>query len=172
MLPWFNEVNHPEFNPDKKFVAMCTGKMSGTYPWRDAVYKYLESLNNPKIVLSGNATGSTFKLSDEEYRAALASTKWYFTGGIYDLQIPPKAYEVSNYGAALVVNDMPMLEACGFVHGETCLVIHSLEEIPYLLQSDGWFLIAKAGQAMVHERHSIVTRAREIAGLIREGLGQ
>lgn len=169
-LPWFNEKNIETFNPEKQWTAMCSGKMSGTYPWRNACYEYLQRMNRPDIVLSGNPHGSTFKLSDEEYRAALASTRWYFTGGIYDLQIPPKGFEICNYGAALVINDMPMLRECGFIHGETCFVIQSLEEIPYLLQSDLWYLIAKQGQQMVHKRHSMAARAREIAQLIREGL--
>ncbi len=170
--PWFNEVNQNIFNPNKTWTAMCSGKMSGTYPWRNAVYEYLKGLNRPDIVLSGNPHGSTFKLSDEEYRNALASTKYYFSGGIYDLQIPPKYFEIANHGACLVTNDMPMLADCGFVHGETCLIIKSLDEIPYLLQSDLWYLIAKAGQKLVHERHSMTQRAKDIAKLIREMTGE
>lgn len=171
-LPWMNACNVAEYNPNKTLAGMCTGKMSGTYPFRDAAWKFLQKLGRPDVVLSGNPTGSTFSLSDEDYRKALANTRYYFSGGIYDLQIAPKFYEVANYGACLVSPPMPMMEASGFIPHETYLPIQSVEEIPAILANDVWWReIAPKGQAMVHERHSIEQRARDIANVYREMTG-
>jgi hypothetical protein len=171
-LPWMNSTNVPTYNSDKQYTAMCTGKMSGTYPFRDAAWKFLRKLNRPDIVLSGNPTGSTFSLSDEDYRRCLRTTKYYITGGIYDLQIPPKVFEVTNYGACLVCPPMPMMEACGFVPNHTYVPITYVEQIPEIIASDVWQKIGPAGQKMVHERHSLATRAKEISAIYREMTGK
>ena len=166
-LPWFNTNDIRRYEPDKPIAGMCTGKMSGTYPFRDAAWRYLQAMGRDDIVVSGNATGSTFSLSDEDYRKSLATTRYYFSGGIYGLQIPPKYYEVCNYGACLVSPDMPMMEASGFIPNETYLPIKSVEQIPEILERDDWKRIAPAGQRMVHERHGIRQRAEDIAQLYR-----
>jgi len=166
-LPWFNTRNIHVYEPKKPIAGMCTGKMSGTYPFRDAAWRYLQTLGRDDIVLSGNPTGSTFSLSDEDYRCSLATTKYYFSGGIYDIQIPPKYYEVCNYGACLVSPPMPMMEMSGFIPNETYLPIESVDQIPDILESDAWRKIAPAGQRMVHERHGIRQRAKDIAQIYR-----
>ena len=172
-LPWVNAVNIESYNAEKQYAGMCTGKMSGTYPFRDASWKFLSRLAETRddIVVSGNPTGSTFSLGDEDYRRCLGLSKYYFTGGIYDLQIPPKVYEVMNYGACLVCHDMPMMEASGLIPGETYLPIESVEEIPAILERDDWKEIAPKGQAMVHERHSLQARARDFVRVYREITG-
>jgi len=167
-LPWVNAVNIEAYNPEKQYAGMCTGKMSATYPFRDAAWKYLQKLDRPDVVLSGNPTGSTFSLSDEDYRRCLASTKYYFSGGIYGLQIPPKYYEVCNYGACLVSPPMPMMEASGFIPNKTYLPIESVEEIPEILERDDWRDIAPWAQKMVHKRHGIEARARDFVKVYRE----
>jgi len=170
-LPWFNAIDVGVYRPDKNVQAMCTGKMSGTYPFRDAAYKYLENWNRPGIILSGNPTGSTFRLSDEEYHEALARCKYYISGGIYDLQIPPKYYEVCNYGACLVSPEMPMMEASGFVDGETYIKVESVDDLPRLIGSDRWKEVAPKGQEMVRKRHSLHARAQDIVNLYRKMVG-
>ena len=165
-LPWFNTQNIPIYEQEKPIAGMCTGKMSGTYPFRDAAWRYMQAMNRPDVILSGNPTGSTFSLSDEDYRRSLATTRYYFSGGIYDIQIPPKYYEVCNYGACLVSPSMPMMEASGFVPHETYLPIESIHEIPEILERDDWKRIAPAGQRMVHERHNIRQRAEDIANAL------
>jgi hypothetical protein len=169
-LPWFNAQNIETYEADKPLAGMCTGKMSGTYPMRDACWRYLQKLNRSDIVLSGNPTGSTFTLIDEDYHRALATTRYYFSGGIYDLQIPPKYYEVCNYGACLVSPAMPMMEVSGFVAGQTYLPIQSVDEIPMILHSDDWRDIAPRGQQMVHQRHGLTQRARDIIQLYHQRL--
>ena len=171
-LPWVNAVNIETYNAEKQYAGMCTGKMSGTYPFRDATWHYLQKLDRRDVVLSGNPTGSTFSLSDEDYRKCLASTKYYFTGGIYDLQIPPKVYEVMNYGACLVCHDMPMMEASGLIPGETYLRIESVEQIPEVLEREDWREIAPRGQAMVHARHSVSARAKDFVKVYRDITGK
>jgi hypothetical protein len=170
-LPWFNEMNVETFVEEKSIAGMCTGWVSRAYPWRQATYRYLERLGRPDVVLSASTSVPVFKLSEEEYHDALARTRYYFSGGIYDLQIPPKYFEVCNYGACLVTNPMPMLEADGFVDGETCIVIRKLKHMRSLLDSDAWRAIARAGQEMVHRRHSMAQRAKEIADVCRDLMG-
>ena len=168
-LPWFNVAPVEMYNGDKDITAMCTGKMSGTYPFRDAAYHHLESLGRSDIILSGNATGSIFKLSDAEYQDALSRCRYYVSGGIYDLQIPPKYYEVCNYGACLISHWMPMMEASGFVDGETYIQAETVKDVECLIaDSDRWYDIGRAGRRMVQERHSIQRRAQDIATLYRK----
>lgn len=167
-LPWFNVSNEPIWLDEKDVAGMCSGKMGGTYPNRDAIYKYLETLGRSDILLSGNPHGSTFRLSDEQYQSALRRCRYYFSGGIYDIQIPPKYYEVLNYGACLVSHELPMMAEVGLVPNETYLRIRSVQEIPAILDSDRWRDIGKRGQRLAHERHNMTARAVQIAEIYRE----
>ena len=164
-LPWFNSINEPVSKVYRDISAMCTGKMGGTYPMRDRIYKYLESLKRNDIVLSGNPNGSTFRLDENSYRDSLRRCKYYITGGIYDIQIPPKYYEVCNFGCCLVSPELPMMKEAGFIDGETYIKINSVEEIPDIIASDKWQEIGRAGQKMVHKNHGIRARAKDIAKL-------
>lgn len=164
-LPWFNAENMRFWNPDKDVVAMCTGKIGGTYPWRDKIYKYLQQLGRSDVILSGNPHGSSFRLSDDEYRDALGRCRYYITGGIYDIQIPPKYYEVCNHGATLVSPELPMMEEAGFIDGVTYLKLDNLEQIPDILESTRYDEIGFLGQGMVQAQHSIEQRAKDIADL-------
>ena len=164
-LPWFNAKNMHIHNPYKDIVAMCTGRTGICYPMRHKIYRYLESLNRKDIVLSGNPSGVTFRLSDDEYHDALGCCQYYITGGIYDFQIPPKYYEVCNYGATLVSHELAMMEEAGFVDGETYLKLDKVEDIPDILESTRYDEIGFLGQEMVQSRHSIERRAKDIAEL-------
>ena len=162
-MPWFNEQNQPVYKVERNITAMCTGKMGGTYPFRDKAYKYLESLNRSDIALSGNPNGSTFRLSDEQYQDSMRRCKYYISGGIYDIQIPPKYYEVCNYGCCLISPELPMMKEAGFIDGETYIKVNNAEEIPDILASDRWVEIGRAAQKMVHKYHGIRARAKDIA---------
>lgn len=164
-LPWFNSENARPWNPDKDVTAMCTGKIGGTYPMRDKIYKYLGGLDRKDVILSGNPHGSTFRLGGDEYRIALSRCRYYITGGIYDIQIPPKYYEVCNYGATLVSPELPMMEEAGFVDGVTYLKLSKVEDIPGILASQEYHGIGILGQRMVQAQHSIEQRAKDIADL-------
>jgi hypothetical protein len=168
-LPWFNAEFVDMYDGDKDITAMCTGKMSGTYPFRDMAYRHFEKLGREDIVISGNPTGSTFRLSDEEYRDCLSRCRYYVSGGIYDLQIPPKYYEVCNYGACLISPEMPMMEASGFVNGETYLKAETMDDVMRIIADpDRWREIGRAGWKMVQQRHSLPQRAWDIAELFKE----
>ncbi len=167
-MPWFNEGNEKDWGLERDVIAMCTGKIGGTYPFRDNAYKYLEGLGRNDIVLSGNPHGSVFRLTDAEYRDALRRCRYYVTGGIYDLQIPPKYYEICNFGATLVSPELPMMKEAGFVDGQTYVKIDSVDEIPSVLESDTWEKVGPAGRAMVQERHSLQARAGDIAAIYLE----
>jgi hypothetical protein len=164
-MPWFNVENEFVTNKERDITAMCTGKMGGTYPFRDKAYKYLESLNRSDIVLSGNPNGSTFRLSDVEYQDSMRRCRYYVSGGIYDMQIPPKYYEVCNYGCCLISPELPMMKEAGFIDGLTYIKVNNVEEIPEILATDRWKRIGKQGQIMVQVQHNLQARARDIARL-------
>jgi hypothetical protein len=161
-MPWFNANNKVESALDRDVVAMCTGKMGGTYPFRDAVYNYLKTLNRDDIVLSGNPNGSVFPLNNDDYQNRLFRCRYYITGGIYDIQIPPKYYEICNYGATLVSHELPMMKEAGFVDGETYIKIDKVEDIDEVIKSDAYKTVGPAGRDMVQQYHSIRGRAHEI----------
>lgn len=177
-LPWFNVENFVwDDQPHKPTTALCSGKMGGTYPMREAMFAYLKNFKETNgrddIVLSGigRKDGATkFTLTDEDYRWQLGHTKYVFSGGIYDYQIPPKYFEICNHGATLVSPDMPLMKEAGFIDGETYIKIGSVEQIPSIIKSDAWKTVGPAGQKMVHERHSIKQRAKEIRKYIFNGL--
>lgn len=173
-LPWFNVKNFEvEYTHTRSISAMCSGKMGRTYQMREAMFAYLKNLKETNerddIVLSGigHKDGATkFTLTDEDYQWTLRHTKYYFSGGIYNYQIPPKYFEICNHGATLVSPDMPLMKEAGFIDGETYIKIGSVEQIPSILKSDAWKTVGPAGQKMVHERHSIKQRAIEILDIV------
>lgn len=175
-LPWFNATNF-KWNDtlDKTTTAMCTGKMSGSYPMRRAIFDFLkrfkEQTGREDILLSiiGGLDGTReFLLSYDDYQYMLGHTKYCFSGGIYDYQIPPKYFEICNHGGTLVSPNMPLMSDAGFIDRETYIELTSLEQIPGILESDAWRTIGPAGQKMVHERHSIMQRAKEILEIYNE----
>lgn len=175
-LPWFNEKNFVwDDQPHKPTTALCSGKMGYTYPMREAIFEFLTNFKaktgRDDIVLSGIGRQdgkAIFDLSDEDYKWQLGHTKYVFSGGIYDYQIPPKYFEICNHGATLVSPDMPLMSDAGFVAGKTYIKLDSLEQIPGILESDMWKRIGPAGQEMVHERHSLSARANEIRAIVEE----
>lgn len=172
-LPWFNSQDAEDHSWIRDIDAMCTGKIGGTYPFRDAAFKALEKLQTTdgyNIILSGNPHGSTFPLEYDQYIKCLNRCHYYVTGGIYDMQIPPKYYEICNHGATLVSPELPMMAEAGFVDGETYVRCEDLSDLESILKSDRWRVVGPAGRRMVQERHNIYTRAREIADLYREWL--
>jgi hypothetical protein len=54
------------------------------------------------------------------------------------------------------------MEACGFIDGKTYIKLDSDDQIPGILDSEAWMKIGLAGQAMVHKRHSMQQRAKDI----------
>lgn len=168
-LPWFN-VEKKSYIADKSITAMSTGAVGGNYPLRTNICRYLRSLNRSDILVKTTNTQLKYALSNEEYERSLSHTKYYISGGIYDFQIPPKYFEVCNYGACLVSFDMPMMRKCGFVDGETYIKLNKLEDIEEIIASDRWKEIAPAGQKMVQERHMIEMRVKQILEVYDECL--
>ena len=170
-LPWFNaDTALIEPNTVRDVGGLCTGTIGGTYPRRDAIHNYLQSLNRGDVVLSGSKIGCHgFSLDHDAYYDHLRRAQYYFSGGIFDFQIPPKYFEVVNYGACLVTHDLPLLADAGFVHDETCIIIETLDEIPMILDSDRWERIGEAGKAMVDQRHSLAQRATDIIEVYCDG---
>lgn len=175
-LPWFNAKNVECVDtPVKTMTAMCTGKIGRSYPMRQAIFDFLkgfkEKTGRADILLSaigGRDGAMKFSLNYDDYEYMLGRTKYCFSGGIYDYQIPPKYFEICNHGGTLVCPDMPLMKDAGFIDGETYIKLDLVEQIPGILESDAWRKIGPAGQKMVHERHSITQRAKEILEIYNE----
>jgi len=168
-LPWFNELNQPVAAIPKPITAMCTGKVTSSYPFRYMASSYLTNLHRDDIVVSVGRSPDDFALTDEQYQLRLRTSRYFISGGIYDFQIPPKYFEVCNYGACLVSHGMPLMESCGFIDGETYMQVgYTPGEIGRVIEDEeSWRRIGIAGQRMVHKHHSMAMRAREIAEIIR-----
>lgn len=160
LVPWFVLDRKPYL--DKEFLGMCSGCIDPKqYPGRRAVYDYLAAKKFDGVTLSGGPFGK-YPLSNEKYIEHISKTKYYMSGGIYDSLIPPKYYEVCNYGCALICRDMPFMERCGFIDGKTYIRIERPEEIEEILKTDAWLEIGKNAQKMVHENHTVAQRAAQI----------
>ena len=166
-LPWFNEANVPPVPVDRDIAAMCSGKTSSSYPSRSHNAAWLRALRREDVIVSCGAHTDRFALTYQEYLEALVRCRYYVTGGIYDLQIPPKYFEVANYGACLVCVDMPTMEEVGFVDGDTFIRIKSPFDITNVIEDPvRWQKIGAAGRDMVQQRHHMGQRSKEIADII------
>lgn len=160
LMPWF-VINKEPYVEEKTITGMCTGCVDGPYEKRKMLYNYLMGLNRKDIILSGGSFGN-YPLSNEEYNSKIKKTKYYFSGGIYDRFIPPKYYEVCNSGACLVSHDMKEMERCGFIDGETYIKIFNMKDVNNIINTDRYKEIGKAGQKMIHEKHTVEVRANKI----------
>lgn len=161
LLPWF--VLSDEAYIAKDLTGMCSGCIfPATYPRRAEIYAYLAERRRDDVVLSGSEQFGKYRLSNEEYERLLRRTKYYLSGGIYDLLVPPKYYEAANVGACLVCFPMPMMEQVGFVDGQTYISISSVRDIDAVLGSDRYLQIGKNAQQMIRERHTAWRRAQQI----------
>lgn len=163
MLPWF-VIDEPRIDFGmKKIDGMCSGAIGPSYPARTKIAKALKEF--PNTIVSCGTFGN-YPLDNIQYTVALAGTKYYFSGGIHDRFIPPKYFEVCNYGACLVSMESDemsqRMKECGFVDGENYIRIFSLEGIGKLLKSDFWIDVARAGRKLVRERHTVKQRAQRI----------
>jgi len=166
LVPWFVLEVPDRF--EKTITAMCSGCVGSAYPSRTQIYDHLVSMNRSDFVLSCSDDFGNYRLSREGYEEAVRRTKYYFSGGIYDLYIPPKYYEVCAYGACLASFEMPFMERCGFVDGETYLKLTSIEDIGRILKTDQYQAIGRNAQQMIRERHTVEKRARQIREFARE----
>ena len=161
-LSWFLTEKYP-WTADKHVSAMCSGAHGHPiYPWRTRIAEYLQNMGRNDVVVSVTNNQMTYPLTTNEYQSALAHTKYYLSGGIFDFQIPAKYYEACAYGATLVSPEMPMMKEMGFVDGQTYIALKSLDEIPGIIASERWKDIGPRGQEMVQQRHMIEHRVQQI----------
>jgi len=160
LLPWF-VCEEVAYNQDRPIDIMCSGAIGPTYPMRTKIYQYVQTYLRDRAVLSCGPFGQ-YPLNRKDYLKALNQIKYYITGGIYDKFIPPKYYEVCNYGCCLVSFPMPRMGECGFVHGNTCIQLASLKDIEKIIETDSYIEIGKDAQAMVQSFHSVRRRAEQI----------
>lgn len=168
IFPWF--VNsRPEYINKKVLAGFMTGVIGVCYPQRTIISRHLESLGRDDTIVSMSSNHRDYPFDVATYRHHLSTTRFSFSGGIYDFQVPPKYYEICNHGAVLVSCPMTVMEILGFVDGETYVALNRLEDLADLLNStdsDGKYeTIALAGQRMVRKRHTIENRADTIVDL-------
>jgi hypothetical protein len=161
LSPWFI-TNKPEWQ-EKSVTAMCSGCTDPCiYPGRNKIAQYLSQGSFKDVIISCSSNFGKYPLSNKQYSDYIKTVKYYLSGGIYDRFVPPKYYEVANYGACIITFNMEMLSRVGFVHNETCIIIKDLDEIPEILSSDKYLEIGKNAQKMVQSKHHLSNRASEI----------
>lgn len=167
LLPWF--VIKTETYNAKDLIGMCTGCIaSSIYPKRAEIYAYLAERRRSDVILSGSEKFGKYPLSNAEYRLLLRRARYYLSGGIYDLFIPPKYYEAANVGACIVSFPMPMMDLIGYVNGQTYISISSVRDIDAVLESDQYLQIGQNAQQMIRERHTVWRRAQQILEVFHE----
>ena len=161
LFPWF--VLGEFKDAPKTMTGLCTGCTDpGVYPNRARIASYLSSMNRSDVVVSCSHNFGKYKLSNSEYADCISRCKYYLSGAIYDKYIPPKYYEAAANGACLVTFHVPGMESVGFVHGETCIVIKRIEEIPGILASNLYDKIGKNAKKMALRMHTVENRAGQI----------
>ena len=170
-LPWF-VFEFPQLEK-KSIEIMCSGCVDPfVYPSRRKIFNYLsQPCFQQRAVLSCSADFGRYPLGNDDYRKLIVKTRYYASGGIYDQWIPPKYYEVMNYGACLLSFSMPYMKECGFVDGETYIELKSIDEIATIINSDRYLQIGISGQKMVRQLHSAQARAKKIRELYDEFVG-
>jgi len=157
---------------NKSVLAMCTGCVNKSYPKRTNLFNYLKSLNRNDIIISGQPEWDIKKLSYLDYYIALAKSKFYFTAGIRDIELPQKVLEVCQQGCCLVCFPIPYLKECGFVNGIHYTELNSLEEIPEILDRQDWEVIGNNAQKLVEKYHTVYNRRDRILQLYKERYGE
>lgn len=160
LMPWF--VLDKGIYSNKTIEGMCTGCINKVYPSRRNLFEHLMVKQRKDILLSCSENFGVYPLSNNAYIESIKKTKYYFSGGVYDKFIPPKYYEVCNHGACLVSFDMPEMERCGFVDGETYIKLNSIDDVDKILDTESYIEIGKAAQRMIHMRHTVDSRAKEV----------
>jgi len=168
LLPWFVVNRHEENQDERNIHVMCSGCIDENYPFRKKIFNHLSSDKKHNVVLSCSGEFGRYRLSNDEYRSAIRRTRYYASGGIFDSLMPPKYFEVANYGCCLLSPILPYMERCGFIHNDTYISIESTDDIDKWIDTDACIKIGKAAQEMVQEKHSVKTRARQIIDLYNE----
>lgn len=161
LLPWFVN-NNPKYE-EKTVLGFSGGRIKPAhYPKRKAIYDYLLVKQFEGVVLSGSNKFGNYQYTGQAYLDLLKKVKYYFSGGIYDVLIPPKYYEAANYGCTMVSYDMPYMYQFGFIDGETYIKLNKLEDIDEIIKSDAYLEIGKNAQKMVQEQHTVKVRAKQL----------
>lgn len=166
-FPWF--VNQTFLsNIERNIRGMMSGCVGDPYPVRTEMYRKLQELDRKDVVLSISMGYGNYALSKEEYYKALQKTRYYFSGGVLDFQIPLKYMEACSYGACLVSPKLPMMERCGFVPNESYIEYIGPEQIESILNSDNWKEIGEKGRQIVETNHTAKIRAAQIRKIVEE----
>ncbi len=159
LMPWC--VKEVPKNKVKDIKGFCSGCINyKVYPKRNDISWYLKKFDGVKV--SCSSIFGIYPLTNHQYRDTISRSRYYFSGGIYDRFVPPKYYEAASYGCCLVTFDMEYLNICGFIDGETCIVIKRLEEIDDIINSDRYIHIGENARQMIHDNHTVKVRAKQI----------
>ena len=82
----------------------------------------------------------------------------------------PKYYEIAGSGSLLICTQARYMEDCGFIDGETCVVVNEdniIQRVNYYAkhETEANEIIARA-QAMIDERHTGEIRAKELVSCV------
>ncbi len=142
------------YHSDKHWLALMTGMIGPAYRFRRDVANVLTTVKSPDICVSMTGSHKKYPLSDDEYRDRLRHTRFVFSTGIWEIQMPPKHIEICNYGGCLVSPILPWMGLCGFLPNIHYMPLVHTCAIPDIVARDDWGEIAQAGQKMVQKLHT------------------
>ncbi|GAG89906.1 unnamed protein product [marine sediment metagenome] len=121
-----------------------------------------QQFSNRSDIIVGTGSRDRYSLSDGAYHDRLSRVKYFFSGGIYDKFIPPKYFEICNYGACLVSPELPLMRECGWIPNVNYIKLENVNDIFDILESDLWERVGKAGRELVQSRHTVEQRAETL----------
>lgn len=150
-------------------VARNALMRAGIDPVTDTRFRRLISLLKKTHLVRGEKRWVQ-KALNGSFMSRLAQTRYSFTCGS-GLQMPiRKFFEIPAVGCLLVCRAFQGFEAAGFQHGVNCVVSEpdDLADLHFKLSAhaDEYEAIARAGQALILERHSVDARARDLSVIL------
>lgn len=167
LLPWFI-TEAAEYVAEKTLTAYISGTQGTVYSVRTLFARFLENMNQDDIVTRMTDHQGFYEQTAQEDQVNISRSKYVFSGGVLDFQIPPKYYDICNHGGCLVSPELPMMENCGFVDGQTYIKVQELADIRPILKTDRYREIGLAGQKMVQAYHTIDVRAKQILEIVEQ----
>ena len=144
-------------------------KRSGIDPVTDTRFRKFISLLKKTHIMRGEKRWVQ-KALNGSFMTRLAQTRYSFTCGS-GLEMPiRKFFEIPAVGCLLVCRSFRGFEAAGFRDGVNCVIAEpdDLAEVQFELsaQSERYEAVARAGQSLILERHSVESRARDLGQVL------
>ena len=147
--------------------------VSWAYPTRNRILEELKSHGFHGLI---RASWPQSRLQCRDYVNAVCRSKIVVNGVDTCRSLNWKFFEACAGGAMLLTERAEDMERLGFIDGVNCVIFEGmkqmLEKIQYYLSRDDLrSQIAKRGQELVRQQHSLVKRIQDFSGILEEEFG-